>query len=95
MKTCLILVGFTILLLLTLAPAGPSAAQSGGGYDLTWNTIDGGGGNATGGNYTLDGTIGQAEAGMLGGGGYTLNGGFWTSSATQYRCYLPIVISNH
>jgi hypothetical protein len=70
-------------------------AQSGGGYDLTWSTIDSGGGSSTGGAYTLDGTIGQADAGSLSGGGYTFSGGFWvgTVAATMdYRVYLPSVL---
>ncbi len=55
-------------------------AQSGGGYDLTWNTMGSGGGSNGGGGYTLNGTIGQPEAGMLSGGGYVLVGGFWESA---------------
>ena len=74
-------------------------AQSGGGYDLTWNTVDGGGAmNATGGVYTLGGTIGQPDAGAaLTGGGYTLVGGFWggagpAGAPARYSIYLPLVI---
>ncbi len=51
--------------------------QSGGDYDLSWSTIDGGGGTSTGGNYSLSGTIGQPDAGTMAGGDYTLTGGFW------------------
>ena len=54
-----------------------------GGYDLTWNSIDGGGQMfSTGGTYSLGGTIGQpdAQAGpVMGGGAYELAGGFWTA----------------
>jgi hypothetical protein len=67
-------------------------AQSGGGYDLTWNTLDGGGGIATGGNYILVGTIGQADAGNPAGGAYTLSGGFWSASAQNYSVYLPLIL---
>jgi len=52
-------------------------AQSGGGYDLTWNTLGSGGSSNSGGGYTLNGTIGQPGAGVLGSGGYSLVGGFW------------------
>jgi len=71
-----------------------SYAQSGGGYDLTWNTIDSGGGTIGNGGYTLDGTIGQSDAGApIGNGGYSLTGGFWAGvSVAQYRLYLPIVL---
>jgi hypothetical protein len=53
-------------------------AQSGGGYTLTWSTIDGGGATSTGGVYTLRGTVGQPDAGdKLTGSFYALRGGFW------------------
>lgn len=48
-----------------------------GGYDLSWWTVDGGGGESTGGSYTLGGIIGQPDAGALSGGDYTLSGGLW------------------
>ena len=71
-----------------------AAAQSGSGYDLTWNTIDGGGGSSSGGSYTLDGTLGQFEAGALSGSGYTLSGGFWygAPAAAHFEIYLPVVL---
>ena len=81
---------------LALALSGATAmAQSGGTYDLAWNTIDSGGGPVSGGTYTLDGTIGQADAGSLSGGGYTLNGGYWcaaTSVQLDQLVYLPLVL---
>ncbi len=88
---------FCVLLLgVLLAPIPLALAQSGGGYDLTWNTIDGGGYTfSTGGGYSLGGTIGQADAGMLSGGGYALGGGFWGSGEVlppRYRIYLPLVL---
>ncbi len=70
-------------------------AQTGGGYDLTWNTIDSGGGLVSGGAYTLDGTIGQWDAGHLSGGGYTLSGGFWNATVSalmDYFVYLPVAL---
>ena len=47
------------------------------GYDLSWWTVDGGGGNASGGPYALGGTVGQPDAGTLTGGDYSLRGGLW------------------
>ena len=75
-------------------------AQSGGGYDLTWSTIDGGGGASSGGAssggaYSLGGTVGQPDAGAMAGGAYSLVGGFWSGSvsgATSRYVYLPIVL---
>ena len=81
--------GLTLALLLVGSVA---FAQSGGSYDLTWNTVDGGGAMfSTGGSYALGGTIGQADAGALSGGAYTLAGGFWIGVAAALGIYLPLV----
>lgn len=56
-------------------------------YDLSWNTIDGGGGASTGGTFTLTGTIGQHDAGgPFTGGTYSLVGGFWGGGLTGASC---------
>jgi len=74
----------------------PALAQTGGGYDLTWSTIDGGGGASTGGDYSLAGTVGQPEHGALAGGQYNAEGGFWAMfSETIYRIFLPLVLRNN
>ena len=65
------------LAFLFLSVVSVTLAQSGGGYNLSWWTVDGGGGALSGSGYTLGGTAGQPDAGILEGGGYTLNGGFW------------------
>ena len=76
---------------LYLALAAPLQAQTGGGYDLTWNTVDGGGVTfATGGMYSLGGTIGQPDAGAASGGAYTLSGGFWYDG--QLRAFVPVAL---
>ena len=66
-------------LLLTAAPIG--IAQSGGGYDLHWNTQDAGASSASGANgYTLSGTVAQPDAkadGAMTNSGLILRGGFW------------------
>lgn len=84
-----------VVLVGVLAFGSVAQAQVGGGYDLTWSTIDGGGGPVNGGTYTLDGTIGQADAGSLSGGSYALNGGYWfaaTSMSLDQIVYLPLVL---
>ena len=48
-----------------------------GQYELSWYTIDGGGGRSSGGPYTLTGTIGQPDAAYSAGSGFELLGGFW------------------
>ena len=91
MRHMTLFLALTALLLL----ASVALAQSGGGYDLTWNTIDGGGTTwSEGGGYSLGGTVGQPDAGLLSGGGYTLAGGFWGGAAVRYGLYLPLVLRN-
>ena len=79
--------------LLVLALTGVAYAQA-GGYDLSWHTVDGGGGPLSNGPYALNGTIGQPDAGALSGGGYTLLGGFWGGGAPAAlrKAYLPVVV---
>ena len=61
----------TVLALLILTPVAFC------GYELSWSTIDGGGGKSSGGDYTLFGTIGQPDAGYAAGDDYEVLGGFW------------------
>ena len=60
-----------ILLMMCLASTASSE------YELSWYTIDGGGGRSSGGDFTLTGTIGQPDAAWSSGGQYELLGGFW------------------
>ena len=46
-------------------------------YEISWHTIDSGGGTSSGGPYKLTGTIGQPDAGWSNGGKYELLSGFW------------------
>ena len=49
-------------------------------FDLSWNTIDGGGAmQSTGGDFELSATIGQPDAGVMSGGDFEMTGGFWFS----------------
>jgi hypothetical protein len=85
--------GLACLLLLAAVPV---LAQSGGVYDLTWSTIDGGGWTfSEGGGYSVGGTAGQPDAGLLIGDNYTLAGGFWPGGAVampRQVVYLPVVM---
>jgi hypothetical protein len=89
--------GVPMLAACLLLAASIALAQAGGGYDLAWNTVDGGGGSAsTGGGFSLGGSVGQPDAGVLAGGGYTLSGGFWGGGpAGEYRVYLPQVVRQY
>jgi len=83
-----------LLALFVASGARPVVAQSGGGYDLTWNVIAGGGATfSTGGAYSLGGTIGQADANTttMTGGSYSLQGGFWVDFLGN-RLQLPLIV---
>ena len=67
--------GFAVWTLVACA-----ASSLAGSLDLSWHTIDGGGGECVGGPFSLRGTIGQHDAGAMSGGEFTLAGGFWAGS---------------
>lgn len=46
-----------------LAPATPAPAQSGGGFRLDFNSIDGGAGRMSAGAFVLTGVIAQPDVG--------------------------------
>ena len=48
-----------------------------GDYNISWHTMDGGGGVSSGGQYLVRGTIGQPDAAYSSGSDYELFGGFW------------------
>jgi hypothetical protein len=73
-KTIACISRLTVSIILLAILTGPAAS---GQYELSWYTIDGGGGRSTGGDFTLTGTIGQPDAAYSAGGGYELLGGFW------------------
>ena len=60
-------------------------------YDLTWWSVDGGGGTSTGGVYAVTGTIGQPDAGAMRGGNYSLTGGFWSLIAAVQTPEAPFL----
>jgi len=89
-----------------LAQSGPvPAAQQNGlgaevasaGYDLSWWTVDGGGGTLSDASsgYTLSGTAGQPDAANWQGQGYSLAGGFWGGAVVEYLVYLPLVLRGY
>ena len=72
------LISFALLLIMIGA-----LAQSGGGFDLSWWTVDSGGGQCTEGDYNLIGCIGQPDAGDMSGGSFSLQGGFLAVPAAK------------
>jgi len=97
LRAALLLAALVLVLLLARA----TLARSGAGYDLSWWTVDGGGGmgnqggmHSASGAVSLDGTAGQPDAGLVGGGDYALAGGFFPGGevfAAQRFLYLPLV----
>jgi len=94
MKT---IIRYTALAVILLAlPTLLALAQTSGTYDLSWHTVDGGGGQMTGRGYTLTGSVGQPDAASMSGNAYTLSGGFWNSRTVirggGNHIYLPLVL---
>jgi hypothetical protein len=84
---------FLALAALLVLVSSVSAATLDGDYDLSWWTVDGGGGTWSSADeqYELSGTAGQPDARVWEDGDYSLLGGFW-SAEVQYRIYLPLVV---
>ena len=72
-KTTAILSRSVLVMLLLVMFCGSTAICD---YELSWYTIDGGGGRSSGGQYELLGTIGQPDAAWSSGGNFELLGGF-------------------
>ena len=71
-----------------LLGAGVAGAQTGGGFDLSWSTVDGGGAASAGGAFVVIGTIGQPDAGVMTGDSLrTVLGGFWAVTVPD-PCYV-------
>jgi hypothetical protein len=85
-----------ILFALIVAVAVPAAVfgQAGGGYDLGWSHLPGGGGRSTGAGIELLGAVGQPVVGSSSGGGYTVDSGFFAGAPVRYRLVLPLVASD-
>ncbi len=55
-----------------------------GDYDISWYSIDSGGGTSTSGQYIVTGTIGQHDAAYSSSDDYELLGGFWQGEPTCF-----------
>lgn len=72
-----------------MGAANLAAAQIGGVFDLSWSSIESGGGLAEGGSYKLAGAIGPPEVGSESAGGvFTLTPGFLQDSS-----YFPVPVT--
>ena len=77
-----------------LIGGGLASAQVGGGFDLTWWTVDGGGVTGiSGGDYVLLSTAGQPDAvPPVSGGNYIIESGFWPSGFSSRWVFLPLLL---
>jgi hypothetical protein len=67
--------------------AARAQAQMGPGLDLSWNSLDCGGGVTSNGALALYSSIGQPDAGAMSGGGLQLLGGFIGGISGPPPCY--------
>jgi len=77
-----------VLVPITLAVASVS-------FDLSWWSVDGGGGLSSEGVYNLQGVAGQPDAGLLQSDDFSLAGGYLGGASalppTQHDLLLPLV----
>ena len=82
-----------LVMLFVLAGVGVVLASVESDYEISWWTVDDGGGTSSGSDYVLSGVIGQPDAGTMSGGDYALTGGFWGRMFDGiYNIYLPLVM---
>ena len=91
MKRYIFILGcISVMLIALLAVSQSVIAQSEGGYDLSWNTLFGGG-TTSGGVYTMDSAIGQPLVGKTSSSPYDLCAGYLCGVQKETRVYLPLV----
>lgn len=78
--------------LLLLATSAIALAQTAAGFNLEWNSMGSGGGEASSAKYRLLGTIGQGVAGppAASSASYVLSSGYWFVDRGGI-IYLPLV----
>jgi hypothetical protein len=92
------LLALLIVLILTgTVLVGIAYAQTGSGFDLSWNVISGGGGSGpmTGSGYKVTATLGQTAVGSSSGSGFSISHGFWNIGIISYLLNLPATLKNH
>ena len=84
-----------LLLMLLLGVGTAVVAQSSANFDLSWNVIGNGGGEASSARYAVSGTVGQGTVGqtVVNSANFPLNSGYWTADSTM-QIYLPTIINN-
>ncbi|MCP4540332.1 MAG: hypothetical protein GY832_24605 [Chloroflexi bacterium] len=90
------LINVTLLVIVLILVGGAAFAQTGDGFDLSWNVMGGGGAGAplTGDGFSLRGTLGQTAIGSFSDASYQVGNGYWVAGEREYRIYLPLVVRN-
>ncbi len=94
LRICIATFVLSVVLVLSstlLARASGMPDPLGALYDLSFWSVDGGGGSSAGGTYTVLGDVGQPDAGRLSGGAYTLDGGFLAGALAPRPVLVPII----
>jgi hypothetical protein len=73
----------------SIMQAAPTAfSQTGGAFDLSWSSVDSGGGIVEGASFRLAGIVGQPDPGVAAhGAGFVFSGGF-----LQDGTYFPVPV---
>ena len=86
---CILGIGLIIATLAFMA-VQPAQAQSGGGHDLSWWVVSGGGGQSASAHFVLESAVGQPGVGYSASASYKLESGFM-SFLDWWSIFLPIV----
>ncbi len=87
-------IGLLLVLVVGLGIATIAYAQSGSGFDLSWNVASnaGGTGSMSGSGFSLQGTLGQTAAGPISRGRFEVRSGYWLGPAdSSTLVLLPII----
>ncbi len=88
-----LLISLGIVFLASLALFAIVSAQTGSGFDLSWNVASsaGGTGSMSGSGFEMAGTVGQTAAGPTGGVRFEVRQGFWMGPKWVSMVYLPVI----
>jgi len=88
-------IGLLLVLVVGLGIVSIARAQTGSGFDLSWNVISNGGGTGvmSGSGFSLEGTLGQTDAGPIANDVFEVRAGYWDGQAyITTPILLPIII---
>jgi hypothetical protein len=90
-----IVLALVLVMLLSLALVVVASAQTGDGFDLSWNVLGAGGGKSSLGNaYELTGTLGQTAVSASSGSNNVQSHGFWQDMIGVIHSMLPFTVKH-